>query len=69
MKEWNITWDCLITLARRGGGDVETDEEIKIAVCFYLYTVFGIGDINIDNVKIKKFKKYINVNYTPTLPS
>ena len=63
MKEWNITWDCLITLVRGGGGDCDTDEEIKIAVGYYLLKVFGLDDIDVFSMQIRKYKVYVNVKY------
>ncbi len=65
MKEWNITWDCLITLIRGGGGDCDTDEAIKLGVAYYLYYVFGL-ELNykeISSMKIRKYKVYVNVKY------
>lgn len=62
-KEWNITWDCLITLIRDGGGDCDTDEEIKIAVGYYLYRVFDIDDIDVLSMEIRKYNVYVNVKY------
>ena len=63
MKEWNITWDCLITLVRGGGGDCDTDEAIKIGVVYYLYYVFNLDDVDIETMKIKKYKNYVNIKY------
>ena len=63
MKEWNITWDCLITLIRGSGGDCDTDEEIKIAVGYYLKKVFGIDDIDVESMQIQKYEVYVKVNY------
>ena len=63
MKEWNITWDCLITLIRDSGGDCDTDEEIKIGVGYYLHKVFGIDDIDVASIQIRKYKVYVNVKY------
>ncbi len=65
MKEWNITWDCLITLIHSGGGDCSTNEEIKIAVGYYLYYVFGLelNDKEMLSMKIRKYKVYVNVKY------
>lgn len=68
MKEWNITWDCLITLNRDGGGNCDTVEEIKIAVGYYLKKVFGIDDIDVCNMKIKIYKVYVNVKYSTDIP-
>ena len=63
MKEWNITWDCLITLTRNGGCDCSTDEEIKMAVGYYLYKVFDLDDVDVWTMEIKKYKKYVNAKY------
>ena len=63
MKEWDITWDCLITLVRSSGGDCSTNEEIKIAVAYYLHFVFGLDDVDVLTMEIKKYKKYVNAKY------